>query len=92
MIKRFVCLVVLAVSILYSYGQEIQSPEQFLGYKLGSQFTPHYKMVAYFTYVAQASKRVKLQQYGTTNEGRPLLVVFIAGDENIGRLEEIRQE
>ncbi len=91
MIKRFVSLVVLAVFIFFGYGQEIQSPEQFLGYKLGTQFTPHYKIAAYFTYVAQASKRVKLQQYGTTNEGRPLLVVFIASDENIGRLDEIRQ-
>ena len=36
-------------------------------------------------------KNTKLLQYGTTNEGRPLLAIFIASDENIGRLEEIRQ-
>ncbi|MGZ3813222.1 MAG: M14 metallopeptidase family protein [Mucilaginibacter sp.] len=72
-------------------AQELQSPSEFLGYKLGSQFTSHFRIVEYFRYIANTSKNVKLLQYGTTNEGRPLLVVFIASDENIGRLEEIRQ-
>jgi hypothetical protein len=72
------------------FRSKIQSPAEFLGYKLGEQFTPHYRIVDYFKYVAQASKNVKLQQFGTTNEGRPLLAMFIASDENIGRLEEIR--
>ena len=72
-------------------AQKIQSPAEFLGYKLGDQFTPHYRIAAYFQYIVQASKNVKLTQYGTTSEGRPLLTMFIASDENIGRLEEIRQ-
>lgn len=72
-------------------AQEIQSPSQFLGYKLGSQFTTHVRIVDYFKYVAKTAKNVKLLQYGETNEGRPLLAMFIASDENIGRLEEIRQ-
>ena len=72
-------------------AQELQSPSEFLGYKLGSQFTPHFRIVDYFKYVASASKNVKLQQYGTTNEGRPLMAMFIASGENISRLEEIRQ-
>lgn len=78
------------VSVSAAYAQKIQSPDEFLGYKLGDQFTPHYRIVDYFKYVAQASKNVKLQQFGSTNEGRPLLAMFIASDENIGRLEEIR--
>src|ERR1700753_4367116 len=72
------------------FAQALQSPSEFLGYKLGSQFTPHFRIIEYFKYVAATSKHVKLQQYGTTNEGRPLITVFIASDENIGRLEEIR--
>ena len=91
MFKRFVISAVLALVAVVGYGQGVESPEEFLGYKLGSQFTPHYRVVEYFRYVVGASKLVKLQQYGTTNEGRPLLVVFVASDENIGRLDEIRQ-
>src|SRR6202012_2386897 len=89
MIKKLLLLFVLAGAYFTGFAQ-IQSPEKFLGYKLGTQFTPHYKIVAYFKYVAQASKNVRLQQYGETNEGRPLLAMFIASDENIGRLEDIR--
>ena len=74
-----------------AFAQELQSPSEFLGYKLGSQFTSHFRIVEYFKYVAQTSKHVKLLQYGSTNEGRPLMAMFIASDENISRLEEIRQ-
>jgi hypothetical protein len=74
-----------------AFAQEIQSPSEFLGYKLGSQFTPHFRIVDYFKYVSGVSKNVKLLQYGSTNEGRPLVAIFIASDENIGRLEDVRQ-
>lgn len=90
MIKRLLLVFIAVVSFSAAFAQSIQSPEQFLGYKLGEQFTPHYRIVEYFRYVATASKNVKLQQFGTTNEGRPQLAMFIASDENIGRLEEIR--
>jgi hypothetical protein len=76
---------------LSAFSQKIQSPSEFLGYKLGDQFTYHARIAEYFKYVAGASKNVKLVQYGSTNEGRPLLAMFIASDENIGKLEEIRK-
>ena len=91
MLKKLL-LPVLSLCVYYSaFSQAIQSPEQFLGYKLGERFTPHYRIVEYVKYIAQTSKNTKLLQYGTTNEGRPLIAIFIASDENIGRLEEIRQ-
>ena len=91
MLKKLLLFFVFLGFVSISFSQNIQSPESFLGYKLGSQFTPHYKIVEYFRYVAQASKNVKLVQYGTTNEGRPLIAMFIASEENIDRLEEIRK-
>ena len=91
MLKKILALFIFIGFFGSAFSQNIQSPDKFLGYKLGDQFTPHYKIVEYFKYIAQASKNVKLLQYGTTNEGRPLYVMFIASDENIGRLEEIRQ-
>ena len=70
--------------------QKLKSPSEFLGYELGSKFTLHYKVVQYFEYLAANSKNVKLQYYGKTNEGRELLMAFVANDENINRLESIR--
>jgi len=90
MLKRTVLLFGFISFFCAGFSQNIQSPEKFLGYKLGDQFTPHYKIVEYFRYIVQASKNVKLIQYGSTNEGRPLIAMFIASDENIGRLEDIR--
>jgi hypothetical protein len=90
MIKRLLAVFVISLFVTAGFAQNIQSPEQFLGYKPGEQYTPHHKIVDYFKYIASVSKNTKLQQFGTTNEGRPLLAMFIASDENIGRLEEIR--
>ena len=70
---------------------QIPSPEQFLGYKVGTHYTPHYRLVEYYKAVAAASpSTVKLQQYGTTNEGRPLMVAFVSSAQNIASLEGIR--
>jgi hypothetical protein len=72
-------------------GQEPPSPQQFLGYPLGSHFTVHDKIVAYFREVARmASDRVQIKEYGKTYEGRPLLLAFVASPENLKRLETIR--
>jgi hypothetical protein len=76
----------------FSANAQVKSPEEFLGYKIGTHFTPHWKVVNYFQHVAEnASKMMKLQEYGQTNEGRPLLVAFVSTAENIGNLENIRK-
>lgn len=70
---------------------QVKSPEAFLGYKIGSRYTPHWKIVNYFNYVAAAiPSMVKLQTYGETNEGRPLMVAFVSSAENMGNLEQVR--
>ncbi|MBD1393478.1 M14 metallopeptidase family protein [Mucilaginibacter glaciei] len=90
MIKKLLAVFLISLFVSTGFAQSIQSPEQFLGYKLGEQYTPHHRIVDYFKYIAGAARNTKLQQFGTTNEGRPLLAMFIGSDENIGRLEEIR--
>ncbi len=68
----------------------VQSPEQFLGYELGSQFTPHYKVVSYFKHVADNSDLVSYQEYGKTYEGRELTYAVVTSANNHANLEEIR--
>ena len=82
----------LLLILFTSLNAQLKSPEQFLGYKPGTHFTPHWKVVNYFQQVAaNASSMVKLQQYGETNEGRPLMVAFVSTSENIQNLENIRK-
>jgi hypothetical protein len=71
---------------------QVQSPETFLGYKPGMQYTPHFKIINYFNHIAATvPAMVKLQSYGQTNEGRPLVAAFISSEENINNLESIRK-
>ncbi len=71
----------------------IKSPNEFLPHRLGEQFTPHHLQVAYFQYLAEHSPQtMRLEQYGTTYEGRPLLVAYFSSPENMDRLEQIRQQ
>jgi hypothetical protein len=84
-------LFVIGLFIFISSNAQLKSPDEFLGYKVGSRYTPHWKIANYFQHVAaNASANVKLEQYGQTNEGRPLLLSFISAAENINRLEQIR--
>lgn len=85
-------LAVCFLAITFTSFAQIQSPDEFLGYKLGAHFTPHFKIVNYVQYIAaHAPDMVKLEQYGATNEGRPLLLAYIASKENISNLENIRK-
>ena len=69
---------------------QLQSPEQFLGYKIGTRYTPHWRIVEYYKYVAAAvPTMVKLQPYGQTNEGRPLMIAYVSAPANISNLATI---
>jgi len=84
-------LVGIVILFFVSANGQLKSPDEFLGYKVGTHYTPHWKIVSYFQHVAtNASANVKLEQYGQTNEGRPLLLSFISSPDNINRLEQIR--
>lgn len=88
---RKVLLSVVFISFLATGDAQLKSPEEFFGYKIGTRYTPHFKMVNYFNYVAAAMPAmVKLQQYGETNEGRPLLLTVISTADNMKNLEPIR--
>lgn len=88
--RRYILMAAILLGFLRS-GAQAPTPDQFLGYPLGTRFTPHYRVIDYFRQVAASVKNVKLEQYGTTYEGRPLMMAIVASPENAARLDEIRQ-
>lgn len=72
-------------------SQTIKSPDEFLGYALGTQFTYQYKAVEYFKYISDISPLAVYREYGVTNEGRTLGVCFVSSEENLANLEEYRK-
>lgn len=89
--KKLFFLILFLANLTGLQAQKIQSPEEFLGYKLGDQFTPHYRVIEYYRYLLGVSRNIKIQEYGKTNEGRPLILAFIASDTNISMIDDIRQ-
>ena len=82
---------ILGISIS-SYSQSIPSPDKFLGYDIGTQFSRHSQVVDYFEAVAKAlPNQVKMEKYGQTYERRPLYVTYISSEENIKNLNAIRE-
>ena len=89
--KNFFALLFACLLLSTSFAQ-LKSPEEFLGYKIGTRYTPHWRLVSYFQHVADAvPSMVKMQQYGETNEHRPLYLAYISVAENISNMENIRQ-
>jgi hypothetical protein len=76
---------------VFTSQAQLQSPEEYLKFKKGDRFLRHHQVVSYYEYVAaQNPSQVKLIQYGSTNEGRPLIAAVVASAENFAALEEIR--
>ncbi|MBN8576217.1 MAG: zinc carboxypeptidase [Cytophagales bacterium] len=80
------------LSLTTTAQTKIQTPDEFLGYELGSRFTRHHRVVEYFNYIDGLSANVKVTQYGETNELRPLIYAVITSPENFANLDQIRQD
>ena len=90
--KKILFLFLLLVIVLDSSFAQLKSPDEFLGYPIGTKFTPHYKIVSYFQHAAAAMpQQMQLKQYGETYEGRPLYLAFISSAANMSNLENIRK-
>ena len=64
-------------------------PEAFLGYRLGTRYTHHHRIVDYLEALAAASDRVRFSEYGRTVEDRPLTLLTISSPANLARLDRI---
>ena len=90
--KFLLSLLIFSISLTIN-AQDLKSPSEFLGYELGTQFTRHHRVVDYYEYLAKTEfTRVQLENYGETNEGRPLFLAYISSSENIKNLDNIQQE
>ncbi len=75
-----------------AFDPAIPSPEEFLGYSIGSFHTRHDRIVSYMQELARLSDRATYQSIGMTYEHRPMPVLTVTSPENHTRLEAIRQE
>jgi Zinc carboxypeptidase len=89
--RPFFCLFFIFCGTIAFSQNKLRSPDEFLPHQYGAQFTPHHLVADYFRHVAANSDMVQLTEYGRTNQGRPLLLAVVTSKENMGKLEQIRQ-
>ena len=70
----------------------VETPEQFLGYPIGSRYTRHDQLVAYFQELASRSDKISVREIGRSYESRPLLIATVTAAGNHARLEQLRQQ
>lgn len=75
-----------------SLDPAVPTPEQFLGYAIGTHYTRHERLVDYFRELSRVSNRVHVQSIGKTYEEREQIIATITSAENYSRLEDIRQK
>ena len=73
------------------FNSEIETPEIFLGYPIGSEHTRHDNIISYFKNLALKSDRVILKFYGKTHEGRRLPMLVISSPKNLKNIDQIQK-
>jgi hypothetical protein len=92
MLQRSIFFILLLCLQFTLTAQTIPSPSDFLGYELGSHFSRHHEVVDYFKTLSKIRpQQLRLEQYGLTNERRPLYLAFVSSEENLENLEAIRR-
>ena len=74
-------------------AQEVPSPEEVFGFVPGADYElADYDLVLdYARRLAESSPRVRLEEYGSSTQGRPMVLLFISSEENLGSLDRWRE-
>ncbi|MFW6010765.1 MAG: M14 family zinc carboxypeptidase, partial [Gemmatimonadota bacterium] len=74
-------------------GSAAPTPESVIGFEPGADYelARFDQVESYFEALAEASDRVRLEQIGTSVQGRPMLLATISSAENLENLEEYRE-
>lgn len=90
----FVSLCIAAVMFMntdITKAQDPPSPEDFLGYELGSKYSLTQHLEAYYKKLADESPRVEYQSYGKSVLGRELPFLIVGSEQNLKNRDDIRK-
>jgi len=90
MVSRIALTLALFAPAAFAADTAISSPSDFLGYPLGSRFTPYHRILDYFDTLQKASPLVSVERFGSTWEGQPLVYALITSSKNRAAMEDVR--
>ncbi len=81
----------LLASLLPAQADSIQTPEQFFGFKIGSdgEMARYPKVLEYLQHLAGESPRMSYRELGKTTDGNPYVLTYFSSPENLERLERL---
>jgi hypothetical protein len=83
----------LIISASVAASQGIQTPSQYTGVEVGAdyQLIDYNQIVDYLCYLESQSPRIRLENLGETTMGNPFYVAILSSEENIRKLDRIRE-
>ncbi|MDQ7816156.1 MAG: M14 family metallopeptidase [Melioribacteraceae bacterium] len=91
MFKRLITLLLLISS--FTFSQQMKSPEEFLGFKVGTDYkiADYETIQKYFKHLAEFSKQIVDEKIGKTSQKRDMFMAIISSEENIKNLQKYRE-
>jgi hypothetical protein len=90
---KYIIISLAFIFIGQEFSAQTFNPEKYLGYKIGTRFTPQHTVVSYFKALeVNFPTQLKIENYGKTNENRDLILAYIGTAENIAKLDQIKAE
>jgi hypothetical protein len=75
------------------YRTAVPRPDSLLGFAIGTRHTQYHQQERVLLAIAEAAKdRVRVEEIGTTAEGRTMRIYLVSAPENIARLDAIRAD
>ncbi|MFC4699214.1 M14 family metallopeptidase [Glaciecola siphonariae] len=75
-----------------NYTKDVTHPDDLLGFEIGQRVADPAQITQAINTWKGQSDRVKVLEYATSHEGRPLFAVFISSPENLAKLDDIKQD
>jgi len=87
------CFVLVLSFIVPAFSAEVTSPEQFLGFEVGTakKLADMNQIVEYFWMLDAQSERITVREVGKTTEGNPFIVAVITSEKNQENLDRYRR-
>ena len=81
----------LSLTCVPAFAQVIQTPEQFFGFKIGTdgELAKYPKVLDYMRHLRVNSNRVQYEELGKTAMGNPYVMVRFSSPENLSRLDRL---
>ena len=86
-------LITLVACSMQVTAQQVPHPSDVFGFEVGADYklADYDQMLDYYDQLDAASNRVKKITIGESVLGRPMILLFISSEENLGNMEEYRE-